>query len=398
MISVQEAKELVEQYSKKLHPIELPLSKTFGKILAQDVPANTDSPAFPQSAMDGYAIQLDSIHLDEAIVVEGESQAGNTEHTSCKAGTAIRIFTGAPIPDGADTVVIQEHVRASQGKISIENKEITKGQNIRPQGSQVKQGDVAAFAGTRLNAGTIGFLAGLGIAAVKVYPEPKIALIVTGKELVEAGKPLLHGQIYESNSIMLEAALYGKHLQLIAKHQADDLEEEITEKIAALLPACDILLLTGGVSVGDYDFVNQSLMANEVEKVFYKVKQKPGKPLFFGIKGQTLVFGLPGNPGSVLSCFYEYVVPAIRKMMGMPFNPFEAIQLPLAHDYKKKAGLTHFVKARVENGFAYITKHQESYKLNAFPQADCMLVLDEHKGDYAEGDAVWVQHLDRCWD
>jgi molybdopterin molybdotransferase len=397
MITVDEAKNRVELTCKMLPASIMNLNHCVGKVLAEDIISPLNSPPFAQSAMDGYAVALGSVRTETPIEVMGIAQAGDTEILSLEAGKAIRIFTGAAIPVGADTVVMQEHVDLESNFIRIKDHAFTLGTHIRKMGSQIKKGEIALRAGKRLNPGLIGYLAGLGIHEVAVVPAPKLGLILTGKELVMPGEVLQHGQIYESNSWMLEALMQGAGLSFLYKKTVDDFEEDVIAAIEEGLACCDVLLVSGGISVGDFDFVERAFHKNGVEAIFYRVKQKPGKPLFFGKKGETMVFGLPGNPASVLSCCYEYVVPTIRKMMGLTYHPYGLEKYPLGHDYTKKVGLTHFLKARLEQGFVYLCDGQESYKLNAFSEANCIAILPQEIAMVSEGTPIEIHLFDDCW-
>ncbi|MBP7510380.1 MAG: molybdopterin molybdotransferase MoeA [Bacteroidia bacterium] len=397
MITVEEAKNKVEINCNILPASILKLNLCVGKVLAVDIVSPLNSPPFAQSAMDGYAVNLGSVRAETPIEVMGIAQAGDTAVLSLETGKAIRIFTGAAIPAGTDTVVMLEHVELEGNFIRIKNHAFTLGTHIRKMGSQIKKGEIALRAGKRLNPGLIGYLAGLGIKEVPIVPAPKLGLILTGKELVMPGEELQHGQIYESNSWMLEALMQSASLSFLFKKTVDDFEEDVIAAIEEGLSCCDVLLVSGGISVGDFDFVERAFHKNGVEALFYKVKQKPGKPLFFGKKGETLVFGLPGNPASVLSCCYEYVVPAIRKMMGLNYLPYGIEKYPIGHDYTKKAGLTHFLKARIEQGFVYLCDGQESYKLNAFSEANCLAVLPQESTIVSEGTPIEIHLFDDCW-
>lgn len=397
MITVDEAKKRVDLNCKILPASIMKLNLCVGRVLAEDIVSPLNSPPFAQSAMDGYALNLGSVRTETPIEVMGIAQAGDTAVLSLEAGKAIRIFTGAAIPVGADTVVMQEHVDLDGDHIIIKEHAFLLGTHIRKMGSQIKKGEIALRAGKRLNPGLIGYLAGLGIAEVAVVSAPKLGLILTGKELVMPGEELQHGQIYESNSWMLEALMQGAGLSFLYKKTVDDFEEDVIAAIEEGLSCCDVLLVSGGISVGDFDFVERAFHKNGVEALFYKVKQKPGKPLFFGKKGETLVFGLPGNPASVLSCCYEYVVPAIRKMMGLSYLPYGMDKHPIGHDYTKKLGLTHFLKARLEQGFVYLCDGQESYKLNAFSEANCLAVLPQESAMVSEGTTLEIHLFDDCW-
>lgn len=235
----------------------------------------------------------------------------------------------------------------------------------------------------------MAFLSGLGINEIEIYRRPKIAIINTGKELVKTGGKLKEGQIYESNSYSLHNALAALHITPQKTVIVNDDFEEIKKEISSSLKENDILLITGGVSVGDYDYVPQALAANGVKEVFHKIKQKPGKPLYFGIKDKTLIFGLPGNPASVLTCFYQYVIPSIKKMMGFKEYELRHLLLPCLNHYEKKKGLTHFLKAKLhQNGTVEILAHQESYKMNTYSIANALVEIDEDCTEICKGNLI----------
>jgi len=397
MITVEEAKELVEKHCESMPACNSSLPNSLGRILAKDVVSPLNSPPFEQSAMDGYAINLASVRPETAIEIMGIAQAGDTEIMHLEPGKAMRIFTGAAIPIGANSIIMQEHVKASGKHILIEEHAFVAGTHIRKMGSQIKKGEIALRAGKRINPGLIGYLAGLGIFEISVIPEPKIGLILTGKELIAPGNELKHGQIFESNSYMLAGLLKEAGLSFSFQKTVDDCEQDVIDAIKEGLSCCDLLLVSGGISVGDFDFVEKAFDSNEVEPIFYKVKQKPGKPLYFGKKKGVLVFGLPGNPASILSCCYEYVVPAIRKMMGLEFHPYGKLFLPIGHDAQKKVGLTHFLKARIEQGFVFLCDGQESYKLNAFSNANCLAIMPQDSTAVSEGTPLEIHQFSECW-
>ena len=212
-----------------------------------------------------------------------------------------------------------------------------------------------------------------------------------------AGTALEFGQVYECNSMTITSALFEGRMEPSFLEYADDDEEQVADAISNGLEACDILLITGGISVGKYDFVQSALKKCNVETLFYKVKQKPGKPLYFGKNENKLVFGLPGNPSAVLTCFYEYVVPCIRKMSGLKPAFYQNFTLPLNEDTYKKPGLTCFLKGKLMDNLVAVLSGQESYKLNAFTEADCFVVLDESETDYKKGEQVVVHKINDCW-
>ena len=392
MISVAEAKKLIEQNTKPLQPVKLPLLAAAGKILADDIYASADVPAFSQSSMDGYAFAFDDWRQNPSLTIDGESEAGNNKLFTLSPGTAIRIFTGAPVPQGADTVVMQEMVSVKNNQLFIEDKLIQKGSNVRPEGSEIKAGDMALSKGNTLSSAAIGFLAGMGISETRVIPDPAISIIITGKELQQPGNKLEYGQVYESNSFSLTSALKQLHFDTIKVFRAGDDLELLTGVLKEALRETDMVLLTGGISAGDYDFVLQATQNCGVTKFFHKVSQRPGKPLFFGTKNNQLIFGLPGNPSSVLTCFYEYVLYALQLMTLRPLS-IKITKATLANKFVKKAPLTQFLKGVYNGKEVSILEAQESYRLSSFAKSNCFVVLKEDLMECSEGDLVEVHLL-----
>jgi molybdopterin molybdotransferase len=390
MITVAEAKHIISTNVAALKPAIVSLAQARGKVLATDVVATIDIPAFPQSAMDGYAFAFDD--LQKELVIEGEMAAGSSSIMEVATGKAIRIFTGAPVPAGADTVVMQEKVKIENGVLIIEDEKLQRNSNVRPIGSEIKAGEVALPKGSLLTAAAIGFLAGIGVTEVLVIPDPVISIILTGNELQEQGKALSYGQVYESNSFSLTAVLESMHIPVHRIYKVEDDAEVLTTTLQQALNESDLVLLTGGVSVGDYDFVIRAANACGVTQQFHKVKQRPGKPLFFGTKENKVVFGLPGNPSSVLTCFYEYVTEALAIQTKRPLQ-LKAVQTTLSKGCMKPPGLTHFLKAYYDGQTVLPLTAQESYKLNSFAIANCLLVLDGEKEEYQINDSVTIHLL-----
>jgi molybdopterin molybdotransferase len=249
---------------------------------------------------------------------------------------------------------------------------------------------VALGADNVLTPAAVSYLAGMGVDQVSVYANPVVRIISTGKELTAPGKPLAGGMIYESNSCGLSAGLKHAGISASSVNTCDDVEDQIVASIRTGLES-DVLLITGGVSAGDYDLVPGALGKCGVRKVFHKVKQKPGKPFFFGTHESTLVFALPGNPAAVMTCFYEYVLPAIAMLRHEP--PHGHITSTLADEYHKKEGLTHFLKGKSNNGTVTILSHQESYLMNTFAVADCLIEMDEDKAHFNIGDTIRITPL-----
>ncbi len=387
MISVKAAKDLISENITPLVPVSIDLGQASGLILAADIYARFDIPAFRQSSMDGYALKFADSEKELQLV--GEMAAGTPTQLTISEGETSRIFTGAPLPDGADTVVMQEKITRTGNKITLHDANLKPGSNVRGIGSEIAAGALAMEKGDLLSPAAVGFLAGIGITRVSVFPLPQIALIVTGKELQKPGETLAFGQVYESNSYSLAAALKTEGIASIKVYEADDELEILQNVLQTALDQHDLVLLTGGVSVGDYDFVIEAATRCGVKQVFHKVKQKPGKPLYFGTHNQKLIFGLPGNPSSVLSCYYNYVLPAV-KALSQKSDTVTEVEAVLTHTYNKPAGLTHFLKGKYENGKVSPLGAQESYRLSSFAQSNCLICLNETQENFEAGETVTV--------
>ena len=393
MISVSDAIEIIGKNVSIAEAIGLPLSEATGLVLADDIYATADIPAFPQSSMDGYALSFDAWSVHRQLTIQGEVAAGSNQPFQSAPDKAVRIFTGAPVPPGTDTVVMQEKTRTENGKLIIEDEKLRMGTNVRQQGSEIKAGMLALSKNTLLSPGAIGFLAGIGINEVKVYPNPTITIIVTGNEFQKQGNPLQYGQVYESNSFALSAAMKQINLHGVQVQRVRDDLKSLINVMQEALQNSDVVLLTGGISVGDYDFVLQAASTCGVEKLFHRVKQRPGKPLYFGKKDKKLVFGLPGNPSSVLTCFYIYVLRALGQLSNRSLA-LQTIHAPLGKTFRKDAGLTHFLKGHYDGKVATPLDAQESYRMRSYALANCLIQIDEEVAEYLEGASVKV-HLIR---
>lgn len=392
MISVSEARTIIQQYIEVLPPIPMKLHEALGCRLAADVFATVDIPAYPQSSMDGYAFAFSDYEQNPSLLISGEMAAGVNESKQLSSKTTVRIFTGAPVPTGADTVVMQEKTIVENGLLIIEDVQLQKGANIRLKGSEIKAGELALGKDAVLTPAAIGFLAGIGITEVMIYPAPSVTIIITGNELQMPGQSLKYGQVYDANSFALSAVLreYGVHQ--IEVVQVPDIMEQLNEALKQALQKTDLVLLTGGVSVGDYDFVTRSAQHCGITTRFHKLKQRPGKPLFFGTKEPKLIFGLPGNPSSVLTCFYMYVLPVVMAMRGYK-QGLQQQQVPLAQAYQKNTQLTHFLKGRYDGQKATPLGAQESYRMRSFAEANCLIEIEEHATSLKEGDFVTIHLL-----
>jgi len=391
-IQVSEARKLIRESIKTPDPVKVSINAAAGLILAEDIFSLTDVPPFNQSSMDGYAINYQGWKKKETLKIAGMAQAGLAGLDPIQSDEARRIFTGAVVPHGSDTVVMQEKVDVLDGKLLIKDNNLAIGQNVRIQGSEAKKGEIALEKGHLLNPTAIGFLAGLGIHELMVYPAPTISIILTGNELQQPGLALNYGQVYESNSYALNAAIREAGILNVDVFSAEDDLKILIEVLAIALQNSNLVLLTGGVSVGDYDFVIRAAEANGVEQVFHKIKQKPGKPIYFGKKGEKYVFGLPGNPASVLTCFYEYVYPAMG-LLGNKQKEMIKINAVLESDIKKPAGMTHFLKAYYNGKTVKELKAQESFRLSSFAKSNCLIELEAEQSEFKAGEEVEIHLL-----
>jgi molybdopterin molybdotransferase len=392
MISVTDAKKIIEENSFTAAPVMLPLEEAYWLVLAENLFAGIDLPSFPQSSMDGYAFSFKGWEKGKRLRLSGEMAAGSNEVKKILPGEALRIFTGAAVPPGADTVLMQEKSKLENGELIVGDDNLQAGDNVRPQGAEIKKGSPALSKASLLTPAAIGYLAGIGTGEVAVYPKPVISIIVTGNELQSPGQPLQYGQVYETNSFSLTAALQQYGIGKPKKYYCGDNLEMLAGILGEALGQSDLVLLTGGVSVGDYDFTLKAAEQCGVEKLFHKIKQRPGKPIFFGKKGHKLVFGLPGNPASVLTCFYMYVVPVIEKFMGRKslMKMAGAVSGSLVN---KPAGITWFLKGYYEAGIAKSLDAQESYRLSSFARANCLIQLGEDQTVCSPGDRVDIHLL-----
>ncbi len=386
MISVTEALSIISSLNIPTTIRKIALKDATELILSKDIHSPINMPPFRQSAMDGYAL---SIGDTSTYTIVGEIKAGDALNQQLKPGECVRIFTGARVPDQANSVVIQENVVRSKNTITI-NGEFHQHQNIRTLGEQIKEGDIALTKGTKLTPAAIGFLAGLGIDQVAVFIPPTIAIITTGNELITPGNPLTEGKIYESNSIQLVAALKQLDCKKIKKYTVKDEYQSTKETIALAIQDNDLVLISGGISVGDYDFVKDALTELKTEELFYKIKQKPGKPLYLGKNNTTLIFALPGNPASSLTCFYIYVFPVIKQMMGYQNTQLSRIKKKLDTDFIKKGNRAQFLKAKISDTTVTILEGQSSSMLYTYAIADALVYIPEKIDCINKGDLVTV--------
>jgi molybdopterin molybdotransferase len=392
LISVNDARAILNKQEFPRKTVHIPLHEAGGRILAAPITAPVSIPAFDQSSMDGYAFAYNSWKPGETLKVIGEIPAGRKDLPGINPGETMRVFTGAPLPEGADTVIMQEHTSEENGILTLSPKNLKANDNRRPTGTDIREGEPALPEHSFLNDASIGFLAGLGFTTAPVYATPVVALVITGDELQQPGEPLEFGQVYEASSTMLQAALARMGIFQVKVYRSPDVLEETIKTLQTALDASDMVLLTGGVSVGNYDFVVKAAEICGVQKLFHRVKQRPGKPLFAGRTTDQPVFGLPGNPSSVLTCFYQYVWPVLRRISGHE-DSLHTFTARLAKEFDKTVPLTQFLKAVYENGKAKILTAQESYRMSSFAVCNCLVELNEDIRLYNENETVTIHLL-----
>jgi molybdopterin molybdotransferase len=336
MLSVAEAQKLVLEHARPLPPAKIALSPALGLVLAEDVVSDLDMPPYDKSMMDGYAVRAaDLADGRAALAVLEEITAGRMPTRPVASGQATRIMTGAPIPMGADAVVMVERTRLLDGgRVQIEDKP-RQGQNILPRGREMHHGEAVLAAGALLRPQELGLLATVGRTEARVYPAPGVALLSTGDEVVEADQQPGPGQIRNGNGPMLAAQIaraggVPRYLGIVRD------QRDVLRDLIALGLQAPVLVLSGGVSAGVADLVPGVLSKLGVEAHFHKVSMKPGKPVLFGTRAETLVFGLPGNPVSALVCFELFVRPAIRRLRGHADPGPQMVRATLTEDFSYK--------------------------------------------------------------
>ncbi|WP_108858511.1 gephyrin-like molybdotransferase Glp [Ruegeria sp. Alg231-54] len=385
MITVEEARALLFDLVSPLTSETVALSDAAGRILAQDVEATRDQPPFEASSMDGYALKSTEVELHAMFKVIGESAAGN-RYTGCVGpGQAVRIFTGAPVPEGADFVVIQEDTERRGDLITISDLPGPK-TNIRPAGVDFKAGTKIS-APRRLRAEDIALMAAMNVATAPVTRKPVVALISTGDELVMPGETPGPDQIIASNTFGLKALLedVGAHVRIlpVARDTLSSLETAF-----GLAEGADLVVTIGGASVGDYDLVSDVSTGLGMEQSFYKIRMRPGKPLMAGRLGQTAMVGLPGNPVSAMVCGYLFLLPMVRRMLGVEqvLPPLRTARLaePLGENGPRE----HYMRAMLDETGIRACSDQDSSLLSVLAQANALLVRTPHDPARPAGDEV----------
>ena len=383
MISVKQALNIIENESKPLSNNIIDVKNSVGCCLNQDIISKIDMPPFNQSAMDGYALNYD-ISLTTYNII-GEVKAGDDySNITLKKGESIRIFTGAAVPKGANTVIQQEWCNNKNNILSF-NEMIKNSLNIRKKGEQIKQGDTILYKNHIINPASIGLISTVGINNINIIRKPKIAIVITGDELIKTTDKIQNAKIFESNSSMLYGALNKYGYNDINIYFTKDNKKQTELTISKAINENDLILVSGGISVGDYDFVKSAFDQLNVKEQFYKINQKPGKPIFFGTKNNKYIFGLPGNPGASLTCFYIYVLKCLSLISKKKY-PIKQIKVKLTSTYIKKGKRAEFVKVKVNNNKAEICSHQSSSMLLSFAKANALIFIDENISEVSNKD------------
>ena len=400
---VDRARELIRTFLAPVTATErVHIRASLCRVLAADVVSPLAVPGHDNSAMDGYAVRFRDLAPDRETMLErvGESFAGKPSDATVGAAQCVRIFTGGVMPHGADTVVMQERTSEDAGRVRIAAGAVTKvGQNRRFAGEDLKAGQIVFRAGDLVHPAELGMMASLGIGEITVFRKLRVAFFSTGDELKSIGTELAAGEIYDSNRYTIHGMLTRLSCDLLDMGVVPDVPEALERAFADAAAAADVVITSGGVSVGEADFVKQ-LLDKLGEVVFWKIAMKPGRPLAYGRIGDAHFFGLPGNPVSVMVTFYEFVQDALRVLQGQrEVAPLPTFKVPLSAPIRKMPGRTEFQRgilaADGNGGFTVrTTGDQGSGILSSMSQANCFIVLSAETGNCAVGDLVGVQLLE----
>ena len=398
LITVTQARELVLAAVRPLGSERVELDAALGRVLAQDISAAGDVPAFASSAMDGYAVMAGD--TGRTLTIVGESRAGSPSPLRLQDGEAIRISTGAAVPDGATAVIPQENI-ASSGEAAIATEAaVVAGENIRAPGEDMRAQTIVLTAGTQLGAVELGAVAAAGAGSVTAARMPRVTVLCTGDELRAPGEPLGPGEIHNSNAPMLTGlATHAGAVTAPAQRLPDD--HDATEAgIAAALERSDVVIISGGVSVGPHDHVKPALAALGVDEVFWSVALQPGKPTWFGARdGGALVFGLPGNPVSTVVTFSLFVAPALAALLGTTAAGPPEPEAVLGTDVLRNPRREQAVRVRLQRinsaTVAFPTGDQGSHILTSLLGADALAMIPPGEGTLATGTSVALRALAR---
>jgi molybdopterin molybdotransferase len=393
LLPIDEARADVLAATAPLEAHQVPVEDALGRVLAEDVVAAHDVPPFANSAMDGYLVAAGPAGRE--LVVTGESRAGAPATAPPGEGEALRVSTGALVPEGAEAVIPVEQVTVTDGRITT-NADVAPGQHIRAPGEDVRGGATVLRRGTRLGAAEIGLAVIAGRAAVLCTRRPVVTVLATGDELVPPGAPLGPGQIHDSNALTLAALATGAGAQVAGRVHIPDDEQATREWLGAALASSDVVIVSGGVSVGPHDHVKPALEALGVTERFWRVALRPGKPTWFGTKDGTLVFGLPGNPVSAMVTFLLFVRPALAALQGA--DPAQTrITARLTEPVPRNPGRDEAVRVRLTDTpagrEATPTGPQGSHQLTSMLGADGLAIVTAGDGEAAAGEPVTVELL-----
>jgi molybdopterin molybdotransferase len=402
MLSVEEALERILSEIHPLSAIQVPLAEAVGLVLAEDVIAGEDMPPFANSAMDGFALRSqDSQPRDgqpPRLRVTGSVAAGYVAEHAVEAGTAMRIMTGAPVPPGADAVIQIEltNYDGPQSTWVEVLQAVAPGNNVRPAGEDMRSGQTILRQGSEIGPWEIGILATLGKAMVPVIRKPRVAILGTGDEVIEIDQPLAPGKIRNSNSYLLEAAVRHAGAQPIRLGVARDTVESLREKFSQAMDS-DLILTSGGVSVGDFDLV-KNIMAEQGEINFWRINMRPGKPVAFGHIGSTPLLGLPGNPVSAAVTFELFGRPVLRKMAGHTRLSRPQVEVVAEDGIRERASRRHYVRAHVEwrdgRFVAHTTGKQGSNIMTSLLNANALVIVPEGGVEIKAGETAQALMLD----
>jgi len=396
MITVKEAHEAIRASARSLPLERVSLASLEGRVLGEDVTAGFALPRFDNAAMDGFAVRWHDVQgaagdTPVTLNVIGEVAAGGSAEQVVGKGEALQIMTGAPMPAGADTVVVFEQT-SGFGKETVDvYKAPKKCANVRYVGEEVAKGELLVRRGSRITVAEIGVLAAFGQSEVMVFRRPRIGLLTVGDELRMPGEPLVGASIYNSNLFSLEVGVRSAGAEVVLSRQLPDDPSLIANALEEALPQCDILLTAGGISTGEYDFMQEKLTGLGIRQRFWKVAQKPGKPFFFGDDPDgRLVFGLPGNPLSALVCFLEYVMPALAVMQDVPY--LGKIEARLASPFPVDRKRYRFLFGRVwqkDGGLSCSpSERTESHMITSLVGANCLIEAPAGEVPLPEGSVV----------
>tara|TARA_B100000945_G_scaffold320179_1_gene329454 strand:- start:2913 stop:4130 length:1218 start_codon:yes stop_codon:yes gene_type:complete len=400
MLSYEDARALVFQKIKPLGKCTRPLTESQGFALSEDILAPHGIPSFDNSGVDGYAVQSQDIaqaSAENSVLLENQGYiaAGDSVNKKMHSGQCMQIATGAALPKGANSIVMKEDVEIEGSKIRF-TQSIQEKENVRYLGEDIPKGDTIIKSGTLIGPAQIATLATFGFSQVPVHKVPKVSIVSTGSELIDiVGKPT-DGQIRESNRFMLAGMVRQEYCEMLKITMVPDLPEVLHEAFEEALKG-DVTLICGGMSIGEKDFAKHLLNELGVEEIFWKIKFKPGKPLFFGTRGKTIVFGLPGNPASSYVLFEEFVRPALRKMMGRKVLEESMVKATLEIPITKTYGRLHFMRGLLhqENGEFRVRplKFQGSHSIGSLVSSNALIRVEANSPCIPAGNKVFVRPL-----